>query len=281
MKFKLYRQYGALNSVDIFNAFAEGVTQSGFNISDSDDSIPVIWSVLWYGRMLGNRQIYYRAMQQKTPIIIIEVGNLIRNTTWRISVNHVNNQGLFGNDQQLDFDRSKKLGVHLQPLNNKRNSTVLIAAQHERSLQWEGKSSMSSWTETTIKEIRKYTDRPIIVRPHPRSPFSLSYLGVKITTPQKIPNTYDNFDINYNFHCVVNYNSGPGVQAAIQGAPIIVDRTSLASPVSDHLSNIENPQLPDRTEWFTHLCHTEWTREEIAQGTPLQRLLPVLESKKS
>lgn len=281
MKFKLYRQYGALNSVDIFNAFAEGVTRLGFNISDSNDSIPVIWSVLWHGRMSGNRQIYHQAIQKGKPVVIIEVGNLIRNITWRISVDHVNSQGLFGNDQMLDLDRNKNLGIYLQPPNTKRKSTILIAAQHERSLQWEGQRPMSSWAIDTITEIRKYTDMPIVVRQHPRSPFSLSYPNVKVTTPQKIPNTYDSFNIDYNVHCVVNHNSGPGVQAAIQGTPIIVDRTSLASPVSDQLSNIENPQLPDRKEWFTKLCHTEWTREEIAQGTPLQRLLPVLESKKS
>jgi hypothetical protein len=70
----------------------------------------------------------------------------------------------------------------------------------------------------------------------------------------------------------VNHNSGPAVQAAIAGVPIICDSSSLAYPVSDKFENIENIALPDRQEWFLKLCHTEWTVEEIAQGIPLQRL---------
>jgi hypothetical protein len=73
---------------------------------------------------------------------------------------------------------------------------------------------------------------------------------------------------------VVNYNSGPAVQAAIQGVPIICDSSSLAGELSSNLENIETPILPDRTEWFLKLCHTEWTVDEISQGIPLQRLMP-------
>jgi hypothetical protein len=44
--------------------------------------------------------------------------------------------------------------------------------------------------------------------------------------------------------------------------------------LSSKLENIETPILPDRTEWFLKLTHTEWTVEEISQGIPLQRLMP-------
>jgi hypothetical protein len=72
---------------------------------------------------------------------------------------------------------------------------------------------------------------------------------------------------------VINHNSGPAIQAAVEGIPIICDESSLAWPVSSSIDNIVNPVLPDRTEWFLKLCHTEWTVEEIAQGIPIQRLL--------
>jgi hypothetical protein len=281
MKFRLYKEHGALNSTDIFNAFEQGVKSLGFVTSDSHDSVPVIWSVLWQGRMLANRAIYHTAVKRKQPVVIIEVGNLIRGITWRISVNHVNQLGIFGNDCDLDYARHRHLNLNLRAVNSKRKPEILIAAQHERSLQWEGQPSMSQWVSNTVAAVRRYSDRPIVVRPHPRSPFSLSYPTVKVVTPQKIVNTYDDFNLDYAVHCLVNHNSGPGVQAAIQGTPVVVDVTSLASPVSEQLLNIENPQLPDRTEWFTKLCHTEWTREEIAQGTPLKRLLPEIEARLS
>ena len=87
-----------------------------------------------------------------------------------------------------------------------------------------------------------------------------------------LPNTYDSFDFDYNYHCVINYNSGPTVQAAINGVPVICDQSGLAYPVSDRLENIENIQLPNREEWFLKLCHTEWTVDEISQGIPLSRI---------
>jgi hypothetical protein len=91
--------------------------------------------------------------------------------------------------------------------------------------------------------------------------------------PKQIIGSYDNFNINYDYHCVVNYNSGPAVQAAINGIPVICNQTSLAGELSNKLENIENPQLPDRNQWFEKLCHTEWTAQEIASGIPLVRLL--------
>ena len=62
------------------------------------------------------------------------------------------------------------------------------------------------------------------------------------------------------------------VQAAINGIPVICDSSSLAHTVSEKWQNLETPQLPDRDEWFLKLCHSEWTVEEIGQGTPIIRL---------
>jgi len=273
MRFRLYREYGALNSVPVFDAFEKGLKSHGHESVKSHEDVAVIWSVLWHGRMSSNKLIYDRCIKENKPVIIIEVGNLIRNTTWRISLNHINSLGEFGNLANLDSTRPSKLGVELKPLPEKRRGEILIATQHERSLQWEGMPSMKSWTEQMINEIRKRTNRRIIVRPHPRSLFPLKIPNIMISQPKKIPNTYDDFDIFYNYHCVINHNSGPAVQAAISGVPIICDTSSLAGELSSKLDDIENVQLPDRTDWFLRLCHTEWTVDEIAQGIPLQRLL--------
>lgn len=276
MQFKLYREYGALNSRPIFDAFEQGLTKLGHRSVSSGEDVSVIWSVLWAGRMLNNRKIYESALRSKKPVIIIEVGNFYRGKTWRISLNHVNSLGVFGNDSNLDPNRAKFLGVDLKPLQTKRRGEILLAGQHESSLQWQGLPPAKRWTESMIAKIKQYTNRRIIVRPHPRSPFSINLPGVVLERSQKIPNTYDDYNIFYNYHCVVNYNSGPGVQAAINGVPVWCDQSSLAGPMSINLENIDNPILPDREDWFLKLCHTEWTVEEIAQGIPLQRLMPFL-----
>ena len=279
MKFKLYRNYGALNSVPVFDAFADGVKSLGHEIVDDDEDISVIWSVLWWGRMQPNQQVYQQCLNKGRPILIIEVGNLKRGMTWRISDQHINNFGIFGNSESLDLDRPKKMAILLNPIAARRRAEILIATQHSRSLQWEGQPTMEQWIRNTIAEIKKYTSRRIVVRPHPRSQIREKFVDAVIELPRKIPSSYDDFDINYNYHCVINHNSGPCVQAAINGTPVICDSSSLAYPVSEKWENLENPQLPDREEWFLKLCHTEWTVDEIRQGIPLKRLEQHLEEK--
>lgn len=272
MKLRLYKEHGALNSPPIFAAFQQGIKNIGWETEQSSEAIPVIWSVLWSGRMRQNQHIYNFHRQRGTPVIIIEIGNLKRGNTWRISVNHVNNRGLFGNDVDCDPLRHEKLGVRLGEIKEKRKDAILVACQHQHSLQWEGQPPMRTWVQNTIAKLKKHTDRPIIVRPHPRSPFNIEERGITLEKPIKINHSYDDFNIDYGYHCVVNYNSGPAVQAAINGVPIICDASSLAWPVSGKIEEIEEISLPDRTEWFNKLCHTEWTLEEISQGIPLLRL---------
>ena len=272
MKFKLYRNYGALNSPPVFDAFENGVKALGHEIVEDSEDVAVIWSVLWNGRMLQNHSVYLKCQQNKIPVIIIEVGNLKRGTTWRICCQHINGLGIFGNIENLDPSRPEKLGVSLRPEKLKRRGEILIATQHARSLQWDGQPSMEQWVRNTIIEIKKYSTRKIVVRPHPRSLLREKFNDAVIELPRKIVNSYDDFDINYDYHCVINHNSGPCVQAAINGTPIICDSSSLAFPVSEKWEKLENPQLPNRDEWFLKLCHTEWTVEEISQGIPLARL---------
>jgi hypothetical protein len=279
MKFKLYRNYGALNSVPVFNAFANGVKALGHELVEDSEDVAVIWSVLWNGRMAGNQQIYNTCVKQNKPVVIIEVGNLKRGLTWRISEGHINGVGIFGNIENLDPLRPQKLGISLQPKKTKRRSEILIATQHSRSLQWQGQPSMEQWIKDTIVKIKRHSSRRIVVRPHPRSQIREKFADAVIELPKKLVNTYDDFDINYNYHCVVNHNAGASVQAAIDGAPTICDSSSLAFPVSEKWENLENPQLPDREEWFLKLTHTEWTVEEIAQGIPIKRPEKHLEEK--
>lgn len=272
MKFKLYREFGALNSPEVFSALEKGLKSCGHEIVSENEDIPVIWSVLWKGRMLANKEIYHQAKKFGKKVLIIEIGNLVRGKTWRICLDNINGRGFFGNKIDLDQSRPDVLGVCLRDLQKNRRPEILICSQLSESLQWEGMPSMNQWINDTIEKIKSLTDRKIVVRPHPRAFFKNNFKDVRIEMPRKIPNTYDDFDIDYNFHCIVNHNSGPGVQAAIFGTPVICDKSSLAWPISDRYENIENISLPDREKWFVELCHTEWTIEEISKGIPVQRI---------
>lgn len=269
MKFKLYREYGALNSTPVFNAFENGLLKLGHQVVCENEEVAVIWSVLWKGRLAHNAAVYNNCVANNIPVVILEVGTLIRGTTWKVSLFHINGDGIFGNTTNCDNDRPAKLGLKLSTQLNPKPE-ILIACQHYESLQWKGQPDTETWINNILGTLSKYTDRNVIVRPHPRSPLSIKYNNIQ--TPVKLPTTYDNFDIRYDYHCVINFNSGPAVQAAIAGSPVICDVSSLAYPVSTSFDCIENPQLPERAQWFIELTHTEWTLDEIEQGLPLLRL---------
>lgn len=237
----------------------------------------VIWSVLWNGRMAANQAVYRHYRAQNKPVIIVEVGALYRGHTWKIAVNNITSAGYYGHTEDLDWDRPAKLNISLAT-QFQHTEEIVIAAQHARSLQTEH-IDMNAWVCQQIANIRSVSDRPIVVRPHPRSRLQLSELpaGVKIVQPQKLTNTYDSYDMHYRCHAVVNYNSGPGIQAAVAGCRPIVHSSSLAAPVAIDFSNIEQPYNVDRTRWLVEICHTEYTVEEIIRGTWLKRICPVLQ----
>ena len=72
---------------------------------------------------------------------------------------------------------------------------------------------------------------------------------------------------------MVSWSSNPGIHAVLNGIPAFVGPQSLAYDVANHdFSMIEKPLMPDRAQWLNDYAYTEWTVEEIAQGTPFSRL---------
>ena len=246
-----------------------------------DADAVIIWSVLWAGRMAANQAVWSHYRSLGRPVIIIDVGALYRGETWKIAINSVTATGYYGHTENLDWDRPRKLGISLA-INVSRNPRIVIAAQHARSQQVVGLVSMEGWVVDQVQRLRAVTDRPIVVRQHPRSPLNsagLVYLppDVIIEQPQKIANTYDSYNLAFDCHAVINHNSGPGTQAALAGTRPMVDSTSLAYPVSITHADIDRPYDRDRDQWLVEICHTEYTVKEIQQALWLQRLSCKLE----
>jgi len=248
----------ALNSGPVISAVMSSLQTQGFEVSPNsyDADIAVIWSVLWAGRMTANQDVYRYYQSKGRPVVCIEVGALYRGTTWKLALNHVNALGYYGHTEDLDWGRPKKLGVSLKtnPLNH---GKILVAGQHKQSLQLEG-VDQEDWYVKQIQDI----DKQIIVRPHPRCPLDRNRFPKHVIweQPRKLADTYDSFDMHWDFDTVINYNSGPGIQAAIAGIPVVVNTSSLAH------------NIVDRDKWLVEICHTEYTLEEIEQGLWVKRI---------
>lgn len=265
----------ALNSGPVIDALLRSARAQGITIQDNsmDADAVILWSVLWHGRMRANQQVYEHYRSRGRPVIIAEVGALRRNHTWKIAINNVNGLGYYGHERDLDPDRPRRLGLSIKHTLD-RAPHVLIACQNSHSLQMYNVPDQVAWVRDQIQLIRQYSDRPIWVRPHPRSPLNINFkaAGVEIQLPRKTPHTYDDFDLDLACHAVVNINSGPGILAPLQGVPVIVDETSLARPVAISIKDIERPPEIDRQQWLIEISHTEYEIPELEQGLWLKRL---------
>lgn len=275
MKFGIFNNFGALNSAPVFDAFQQGVKRLGFTAVPHDMSadVAVIWSTVWAGRMQRNRNVWQEFRNTQRPVIVLEVGMLSRGITWKMGINGT---GLACYpDLDLDPWRPKKLEINLLPW-RKQGDHILIAMQRTDSEQWIGMPSGNQWLQQTVDTVHQYTDRPVVIRNHPRQAAAIPN-GCQHWQPRSVIGTYDCFDFNNSIAgawAVINWNSGPGSQAVIAGVPAFVGSDSLAAPVGNcDLTAIENPVAPDRSQWLVKVSHTEWTVDEIATGRPIERLL--------
>ena len=280
MKIAYFPTQVALNGAPVMSAVLDCLQAAGHETQENSwaADAAVIWSVLWHGRMAPNQAVYQHYRSQNKPVIVIEVGSLYRGNTWKIAVNHVDATGYYGHLDNLDWDRPRKLKISLATQVVTRPE-IVIATQHQHSLLVRPIAPVEQWVRDQIQLIRNNSDRPIVIRPHPRSPLNISNLpaGVTLQQPNRVTGTYDSYDMHYNCHAVVNYNSGPGIQAAIAGVRPVVNASSLAYPVAVGYADLEQPYVVDRDLWLTQICHTEYTVDDIKRGLWLSRIAPLLQ----
>ena len=285
MRIEAWPMHGPLNSKNIFKKFIDSIKVEGDEVhvnKETNGDVAVIWSVLWQGRMQSYKNIWNRYRSQGKPVIVIEVGGLRRNLSFKIGINGINRDADFAY-QEFDDQRWSLFGHELRPW-NPTGELIVICGQHDSSEQWKGLPKMSNWIEQQIIEIRKYTTRPILVRPHPRNIISFDenkFKNVKVRMPKRDFRTYDDTDFKATLErtwAVVNHSSNPAMEAVIKGIPVFVSESSLCYDVGNiSLSDINTPAMPNRSNWANKLSYTEWFEDEIEQGLPWARIKKRLE----
>ena len=269
MKLEVWTQYGPLNSEPIFKAFIKSLQDAGDTVilnRESDADVAVIWSVLWLGRMRNYKKIWQRYRQANKPVIVLEVGGLRRNKSFKVAINGVNRKADFAN-QNVDDTRWPLFQHTLKPW-QQRGQTIIVLGQHNASEQWVGMPDMRRWFESQVQQIRKHTDRPIVVRGHPGDKHAPKYLKSKDWQVSTAPSLTQDL---LNAHCTITYNSSPSVASAIEGIPTYVTdpnpKISQAYAVANtDLSTIETPQTFERQEWIEKLAMCHWNFDELSSG---------------
>ena len=128
MKISVFPAYGSLNSQPVFKAFIEHLQSKNEDVQinkyDNSTDVAVIWSVLWRGRMEQNRKIWEDFKKQGKPVIVLEVGGIKRNSSWKVGINGINNDADFAN-QTYDDKRWPLYKIQMKPWNQTGNVIVI------------------------------------------------------------------------------------------------------------------------------------------------------------
>jgi hypothetical protein len=112
--------------------------------------------------------------------------------------------------------------------------------------------------ERTLAELKRHTDRPIVVRAKPQPGETAVPLERALAEA----------------HALVTHSSNVAVEAAIAGTPVFVAPSSAAAPVGlTDLSQIETPVRPDRGSWLAHLAYAQYSMDEVKSGQAWRMLL--------
>jgi hypothetical protein len=132
---------------------------------------------------------------------------------------------------------------------------------------------MDTYYKETILAVRKVTDKPIVVRSHPRFREGLHwscdmnwYKNQSVTwnIPKHIQQTYDSFDLEHmlkHTYFTVSHSSNAGLNSIINGVPAVVSESSLAYEVGSKIDKWLSK--PDRNNWLRRISYVEWFADEI------------------
>ena len=207
-------------------------------------------------------------------------------------------QALFGSknsppDRWKKFEKKTKIkfkdwhspGDQIIIMGQKENDSSLIELYKEHNSFWD-------WVILIITKIRSYSDRPILVRFHPKSSDrSKARKKLKkfknISFSKKVDNkarfaqgkALGLYHDLKNAYCVVTYSSLSAIESICEGIPTYaLGNASMIWPVAlKDLSMIENlPYNTDITQWKNDIAYTQWTMKECESGEAWSHLKNVI-----
>ncbi len=137
-----------------------------------------------------------------------------------------------------------RLNPYVKPWN--RNGSHIVIA--DTGPDYWNLFSDVDWCNRTVEELKKYTDRKIVVR----------------DKESKRP-LYDELK---DAHCLVAHGSIAAVESVIMGCPVFVTDISAAKFMGlTDFSKIESPVYPERQAWLNSLAYSQFNERELIDGT--------------
>ena len=161
-------------------------------------------------------------------------------------------------------DRFKAFNKKFSPW-KKDGRKILVAKPDEKPCRFYG-IDLNQWLENTVNEIKKHTDRPVVIRE--RAPKRIDRIATD-TLQQALDD---------DVFALVTFNSVAAVESIFHGIPAFtLAPANAASPVAlQDLTKIETPYYPDMDKlyaWGCHLAYGQFHVSELKNGKAKEILL--------
>jgi hypothetical protein len=182
--------------------------------------------------------------------------------------------GYFGNGKKKTYHRITRNDVqHFGPIIDRpsdrvppdvgvskfrrQGSKILLAPPSQKLLNLYD-INLEEWLTRTQADIRKHTDREIVIR---------------LKQSRSVRQSSDTIQqaLDDDVFCLVTFSSIAAVEALLHGKPAITLGPNAAAPLCSHtVSEIENPFIPDLDQvraLIRHLSYCQFTEAEMRDGT--------------
>ena len=255
----------------------------------------------------GDRQIHHtkgrrrdlveRAKKKGIHIITFDggllssFGNVITHPKhhWRVALNSPMNNGNFLSDNSPNdrWQMMKSLwNIKSEPWKKSYPEDPVLFVLQPKDNWSMNELDPIVWFKDVYKILRPLTNRKFIVRPHPNhvaaieSRISEFPSDVDVAIGQKFFQGDEKKFYRFHFqeaianaHAVVTHNSTASTDSCVRGIPTFcTSDLAICWPVCNKdLTRIEDPEMPDRTQWLYDLGYKMWTTDEIKDGTVFRR----------
>jgi hypothetical protein len=244
---------------EYINMFAKG---ANLDVYDYDD-YPSNQTILI--RSMAKRKLIHNCWDNKFNFYYMDsgyIGNYKSKSNpqgWKVWHRIVENDIQHTSIIDRPDDRWNRLEYPIEK--RKYGKHILLVTPSEKPCKFYG-IDKNKWLKDTIKKIKTYTDRPIVVRD-------------KAPRPERIVKTI--FDDLIDCHALVTYQSIAAVESVLYGVPAFTLAPTAADPVvNKDLSKIDNPDFSDSdtiNKWAHHLAYGQFHISEMKNGTAYKLLV--------
>lgn len=171
------------------------------------------------------------------------------------NINYLTNDKMnnFIKDRVTSFKRITSLSYNPY---KKRGDNILVCPPSEFVSRYYKLQSVDHWINKTIEEIKKYSDRPIVIR----------HKKTERTLEQDLSNA----------HCIISFQSTAAIQAILKGIPSISDKCSCVYPISEtdisKIEQLENLKEEDVNNLIENLLSNQFSLKEIKEGFAFKQI---------